>query len=590
MAKVKRYLVITIVIIFVIFSCFNTFENLENMLRDRIYEKQKPVDTRIVMIGIDEESLQELGQWPWPRTYHSEVLKKLQAGGAGSVGIDIIFSENARSKEEDFALNEAIKEAGNVVLPVYGLFPSWSKAGGIEALKLDKPQEAYTDAVYGHINFLPDKDGVVRKGLLFFTYNGERIDSFSWQIYKTYLESLGVEEDIHIPLDEWNRFNLDFSGKPGDMEYISYHRVYKGEIPVEYFKDKIVLIGTYAEGLNDFYLTPLDTQTPMYGVEVHANIIQALLWQRFKEDISDLNKVLIMVFMGLVGATIFRQGRPGRSAVFFFLLVLCYVQGAIYIYQQGYILPLIYPVLLLVLLYVVYLGYHYVNELTEKKRITNIFGRYVSTQVVDEILDKGEEALKLGGDRREISVVFVDIRNFTTLAERMKSEEVVGILNEYMELCARTILKYGGTLDKYIGDAVMAVFNAPLYQQDHTFYAVKTAWEIKKGAEEIRKRVEEKYGTGLQLGIGVHTGEAVVGNIGASFRMEYTAIGDTVNTASRLEGLAQEEQILISEAVYEKIKDRVNTTAIGEKELKGKRDKLSIFLVDGIKGGEGYEA
>jgi adenylate cyclase len=208
----------------------------------------------------------------------------------------------------------------------------------------------------------------------------------------------------------------------------------------------------------------------------------------------------------------------------------------------------------------------------------------VAPQVVSQILKEGEDGLKLGGTRREISVLFVDIRGFTPLSEKMEPEEVVDILNSYLNLTASSIFDNEGTLDKFIGDATMAIFNAPLDLNDHEFKAVKAAWAMKQGAAALRVKLEEKYGRGVSFGIGVNTGYAVVGNIGASFRMDFTAIGDTVNTAARLESNAKPDQILLSSSIYEKVKDRVEATYLGEIKVKGKEQGVSVYQLDNIIG------
>jgi adenylate cyclase len=245
-------------------------------------------------------------------------------------------------------------------------------------------------------------------------------------------------------------------------------------------------------------------------------------------------------------------------------------------------MSLFYPAAALILTYLVMLAYRYLEEQFERRRITGIFGRYVAPQVVDQILKEGEEGLKLGGTRKEISVLFVDIRGFTPLSEKVEPEEVVGILNSYLNLTAKSIFDNEGTLDKFIGDATMAIFNAPLDLADHEFKAVKAAWAMKQGAAALQKELEEKYGKGVSFGIGVNTGYAVVGNIGATFRMDFTAIGDTVNTAARLESNAKPDQILLSSSIYEKVKDRVEATYLGEIKVKGKEQGVPVYQLDAI--------
>jgi adenylate cyclase len=251
-------------------------------------------------------------------------------------------------------------------------------------------------------------------------------------------------------------------------------------------------------------------------------------------------------------------------------------------YNSGFVLNIIYPIISTSVIYLVLLIYRYIDELMERKRVTDVFGRYVAPQVVQEILNTGKENLRLGGNRKEITALFVDIRGFTPLSEKATPEEVVGILNEYLNLCAEAIFKYEGTLDKFIGDATMAIFNAPLDLKDHAFRAVQTAWAMKEGSVKLQGIIQEKFGKNVRFGIGINTGQAVVGNIGAEIRMDYTAIGDTVNTAARLESNAKPGQILMSKTTYDLVKDRVKAEYLGEIKVKGKSDGIPVYQLDGI--------
>ena len=192
----------------------------------------------------------------------------------------------------------------------------------------------------------------------------------------------------------------------------------------------------------------------------------------------------------------------------------------------------------------------------------------------------------LGGENRHVAVLFIDIRGFTTMSESLEPEQVVEILNEYLDLTTKAVFHQQGTVDKFIGDAVMAVFNAPLDLDDYCFRAVSAAWEMKQNADVLTAKFEERFGTQIAFGIGINCGNAVVGNIGCDFRMDYTAIGDTVNTAARLESNAKSGQILISEQVYETVKDRVMVTPIGEIPLKGKSKGVFVYQVDSLMGKE----
>ena len=213
------------------------------------------------------------------------------------------------------------------------------------------------------------------------------------------------------------------------------------------------------------------------------------------------------------------------------------------------------------------------------------FKKYVASQVVDELAKDDNFKTRLGGEKRPVAVLFVDIRGFTPLSESLMPEQVVKILNEYLALTTASILQNNGMLDKFIGDATMAVFNAPLDLDDYVFRAVQTALDMRKGSEKLAQNLQEQFGKTVSFGIGVNCGEAVVGNIGCEFRMDYTAIGDTVNTAARLESRAKPGEILISQAVYDTVKDRILAEEVGPMELKGKSNTVMVYRVLDVKEG-----
>lgn len=583
----RNRIILTLVILslFFLMSYLDLLDNVENNLQDRILQKENPVDTRIVLVGIDDKSLEILGRWQdWSRYYHAQLLNNILSGGPAAVGVDLIFTEAAQDPEEDQALLEAAVQP-EIVLTSFGVFSEESTGGKIHTLEYyESFQYLKEEFTTGHINTIPDSDGVVRKTVLYFDYQGKRITSFAWNIYKQYLKSLGQDApDITtIPLDPLKRMEITYAGRPGSFEQISYYQVLNEEIPPEYFAGKIVLVGPFSVGIDDYYYTPLAHESPMYGVEIHANIIQNLLHNNFKTRVEYPIVFAVLLVFGLGGSFVFNKTSPARGLIVLAFLTPGYILLAKQAYQKGYIMPLIYPLALIAFSYLVALAHRYLEELQERKRITGVFSRYVAPQVVGKILKEGEEGLRLGGTRKEVTVIFVDIRGFTPLSERAAPEEVVEILNEYLTLCANSIFKYEGTLDKFIGDATMALYNAPLDLEDHPFKAVQSAWAMKAGSTELQRKLDERFGYSVQFGIGVNTGYAVIGNIGAKFRMDYTAIGDTVNTAARLESNAKPGQILLSESVYDRVKDRVLVTPLGEIKVKGKTQGLAVYQLDGL--------
>jgi len=309
------HLIILIFIVFSLFSNLNTFESIENKLQDSLLQSKKEIDTRIVIIAIDDYSLGNLGKWPWARSVHGQLLDKVSQGNPAVIGVDIMFSEEDQNLEQDEALQQAMVKAGNVVLPVYATFDRKTRAGemiGKSLVEPIKPLKAVTTT--GHINTFPDSDGIVRKTILHYSYNDEMKKSFAWMIFEKYTKKMGMDTDFEkIPLDQWNRMYIDYTGEPSDFEYLSYDKVLMGEIPPEYFEDKIVLIGPYTVGIDDYYFTPLAHESPMYGVEIHANIIQNLLYGNYKQYVPFVINLAGLLLLSLIGWYAFNKFSPLKS-------------------------------------------------------------------------------------------------------------------------------------------------------------------------------------------------------------------------------------------------------------------------------------
>lgn len=564
-----------------------TLDTMDYFFQDRFMQQESAADTRIAIIAIDDESVTDFGSWPWNRSVHAQLIQTLAEGQPAVIAFDVTFpSPSADDTEADQALVEAVASAGNIVLPVYGTFASSAKQGGLEALEISEPFAELKEAAaaVGHINTIPDRDRVVRSSLYSFTNDGQQVESFSWVIYRMFKERLGETVNaVMLPLDGFGRFHISYTGRPGQYEAIPYSAVLSGDVPADYFKDRIVLIGPYATGFKDDYLTPLQVKSPMYGVEIHANIVQALLEGDLKKELDWKWNAVILLMAAALAYFLFRRLKMMVSFLAVAAVIAVFVIGSSYLYGRGIIISIGYVVPFLIVSCIVVVGFHYVQELLERRRVTEIFGRYVAPEVVNQILKNGEEGLKLGGTRRELTVLFVDIRGFTPLSERAEPEEIVEILNEYLDLAANCIFKHDGTLDKFIGDAAMAIFNAPLLLDDHPMRAVEAAWAMKEGSEALERKLVQRFGFGVKFGLGIHTGPAVFGNIGSKSRMDYTAIGDTVNTAARLESNAKPGQIILSEAVYNVVKDRIKANSLGEIKVKGKEQGITIYELEGLK-------
>jgi len=561
-------------------------------------------DTRIILLGIDEAALAAVGPWNWPRSVMADLVSTISSGRPAAIGLDILFTEASSDPAGDEALANAVRDAGNVVLPVSGLFGKNSPmntAGVLFADSASYPLPALKSAaVLGHINVLPEsQDGVVRRVVPAVSANGRAYDSFAWELYRMAASAWGTDvaetdsgirtfgsayarRSASVLVDRTSSPRIDYIGEPGDYGFISVASVLDGSLRPSYFKDAIVLVGPVASGIpDDYYTTPLNRQGQMKGLEIHVNILQNYLDGRFKMESYWLGLFFILGVFLLILLTGIRLNPVYTAGV-----LLAATAGGLWLarsaYASGWVLTLLYPLLGGTLLYAFLLVLRNVDNYLEKKRVTDVFGKYVAPEVVDRILSMGEEGLKLGGTKRDITVLFVDVRGFTPLSEKTDPETLVQILNEYLDLTATSIFHQHGTLDKFIGDATMAVFNAPLDLPDHKMAAIRAALEMKRGADSLNKRLQERFGLNLHFGIGVNSGPAVVGNIGAKFRMDYTAIGDTVNTSARLESNAKQGEILIGKELYDTLSDRIIAEAAGSLKLKGKEQEMQVYRVTGL--------
>ena len=564
---------------------FNTLQRVENTLYDALYQHTSQADARIVIIGIDEESIAGLGQWPWPRGMMAEVVDKLAQGGAAAVGIDVEYDTPGRDADEDDLLIKSIENAGNVVLPVRGLFRSrttGASGGHMEADELVMPIERLRTAWLAHANGLPENDDVVRRALLNLSYDGVVYRSLAYVLYDMSRERLGLPDIIDdIPIDATGRYYIDYTGRAGWYHPISFLDVYNGNVPPEYFRDKIVLIGMYAHGIaRDWHFTAIDGEQATYGVEIHANMLQQFLKGSFTRDAAPIADFVLFALFTLLAAVLFIRFGP-RIGLAALAVLLAADAGVVFIMiQSGYVLKISYTPVFCVLAYFAVLIWHYTQIRINEARVRGTFSRYMAPPVIKKILDEGEDGLKLGGQSRYVTLLFVDIRGFTSISEAAPPGEVVQILNEFLDLVASCIHRHGGTLDKFIGDAAMAIWNAPYDTKDYTLAAVNAAIDMQREAAPLEKKLFDKYGRSVRFGIGINTGEAIIGNIGASFRMDYTAIGDTVNTAARLESNANPGQILISRAVVDMLGDSgIELNNLGMLKVKGKNEEVEVFEV-----------
>lgn len=580
-----------------VFIYFGTAGFWDMGISDWLNQRESVTNKKIYIIGIDDKTLEQYGPVnTWSREIPAKLVSVLNSTDdmrPAVIGFDVIYSEEA-DREADDKFADVCGEAGNVVAAMSFSFKEQPEKGAdgrivYNPYHVDHVIEPYdslkNEVICGFANTFVDTDGYVRQAMAYLDHEGVREYSLSSQVYKIYQESRGEEAVFPAVYGRNNRFYFTYSGRAGGYSVVSMADVLDGTVNPAIFQDAVVLVGAYAVGMQDSYMPAIAHNSQMYGVEIHANIIEALLEGKTQLPISPLFYALAAALLCGIFYVCSEKMRMLYSTIILIGLTVLDVVFARGMYVKGRIAPTILLPVCLLVIYLVQMVRRYLTEIMRRRRVINVFKQYVAPQVVDKISKDKDFELVIGGENRHIAVLFVDIRGFTTMSESLKPEEVVEILNEYLGLTTQAIFDHGGTLDKFVGDATMAVFNAPFDLDDYIYRAVATAWAMQAGADRIAEKFQKRYGKSVSFGIGVNCGNAVVGNIGCDFRMDYTAIGDTVNTAARLESNARPGQILISKDVYEAVKDRVDVTPIGEIPLKGKSNGVFVYQVDNVRNG-----
>jgi adenylate cyclase len=530
----------------------------------------------VIVITIDEDSFAELNlPWPWPRALHAKLIDIVGRGKPAAIALDILFLEpSARGPADDQALARAIARSGKVVLAA-GLSEVRESGWIKEKQDLNPPMPLLRDgaAAWGPVNIITDRDAFVRRSRLTLDFQGREWAGFDLQTYRL-AEAAGIPV---APLPSNPEFLINYAGPPGAFSRVAYSRVISGEVPPEVFEGQIVLVGATTQILHDVFPTPFAPLRTMPGVVIHANILDTLLAGIPIRQAPIWADAALAMAAGGAAAWAATALRPLAA----FLLVagasLCYLAGTHAAFRWGRLWVDILPVPLALLVpYVGVVAKNFAQEQLEKRRLSRFFSPNVVKEIVRQKTDAG-----LSASRRRMTVLFSDIRGFTSMSEKMEPEEVVTFLREYLTEMTEAVFRHGGTVDKYIGDAIMALYNVPFEAADHPAQAVRTALEFQQRLEPLAERFAAKYGGTLRCGVGINTGDAVVGTIGSRQRLEYTAIGDTINLGSRLESITKDFNVpvIISEATWLEVKDLFETRYLGEVTVKGKEIPVKIYTV-----------
>jgi len=570
----------------------------------------------IVIFLVDQNSLDVYASshglsWPWPREMHAYVVEYCRLAQANSLFFDFIFSEGSFYGPEDDALfADSMKKAGNVFLPFFltkggdGSDPAvgrslrrfalegntWDQDLALPMRSVNLPVPSYltSAAGAGNVNFSPDEDGIFRRIPLFFSLGDWLLPSLPLAVVKRTDKSFSLPRRA---LDPSGQMVIRYHGPTGTYQSYSiasiinsYAQIQEGkdpQIPPETFRDKIILVGGSAPGLLDLRSTPLSAVSP--GVEIQAAVMDNLLHKDYFRNSPLLVLWAWTAFLSVLVALGTSLLTKIWQFVLFFMVCLALPLGAgVLAYVSGYWLEIIGPVFAVGLGFVAAALLNYNIEGKQKRFIKGMFQHYLNPHVIERVI-RNPELLKLGGEKREISSVFTDVAGFTSISEDLSPEELVNLLNEYLSEMTAVILESGGTLDKYEGDAIIAFWNAPLDQPNHALRACRAALACQERLERMRAGIKETYGHELYMRIGVNSGDAVVGNMGSQTRFDYTAMGDTINLAARLEGANKQygTSILIGENTYLQVKDSIAAREVDRVRVVGKTKPVCIYEIFG---------
>ncbi len=609
-------------IICLILYLIPALSNLELKTIDWRFQFRGPLkieQSPIVIVAIDDQSYESMpDRWPFPRYYYANVIENLTAVGAKVIGLDIILDKPDSLREEsEERLVEAIDSSKRVVL-----------AGKVEDTGqyrsypiLVKPISKFMrpDAKWGITAIQSDPDGMHRQYFVVQNYEDDLLPSFGLQILRRYLdipdsESIQIEENkirignLVIPLSLEGLMRINFTGPAGTFPKYTFDSVIDderfdlGDFDLDYFstslsmtdifQDKIVLIGSTVSELHDNFPTPFFEfkdregkyrKAEMPGVEIHANAIWTILNKLYFTDVSPLLSLLFLVILIIIVYMLVLRLSTKWSVVMIIVVLIGYNLLQFFLFSQSrLIMEMVIPTLGMAISFVAATIHQYVITQHEKRLILGAFERYVPQKVVKELITHPEK-LKLGGEERFLTVLFMDLANFTTVTEDLKPTELVSVINAYLTEMTEIVFKYDGIIDKYEGDALMAEFGAPVFYEDHATKACYAALEMMRRLRSINFSHYAKNVTRLDGRIGINSGTMIVGNMGSKNVFDYTVMGDSVNLASRLEGANKnyKTQIMISEDTYKLVKEAIISRPLDKLRVKGRQKPVIVFEVIG---------
>jgi adenylate cyclase len=538
--------------------------------------------------------------------------------------LEKIIASEKEDADRDGRFARSIKKSGNVVLG-YFFYMSREELKHKKKEDVDKHGESIADTGYklvfytsrkakqspldeayavesslkilgrsaraqGYLNYIPDEDGAVRRIPMVIKYQGKPFPSFPLVIAREFLHlknlplriaDFGVAEiklgDTVIPTDERGHFLIDYYGASGSFPHYSVSDILQKRISPDRLKGKIVLIGSTS--IEDLKTTPFDRAMP--GIEIHATIVDNLLNRRFiiRPEWIRTFDIAVLLALGILLSLLISRLKTVHGILLILILIPSYffADRSLFV-TKGWWLSTVYPVATIVAVYASVTIYRYLTEEREKRFIKGAFGQYLSPVVIDRLIEN-PDMLKLGGERRILTALFSDVAGFSTISEKLKPEELVGLLNDYLTEMTDIVLRHGGTIDKYEGDALIAFFGAPVSMEDHALKACLSAVEMQKRLSVLKERWKKEGRPELFTRIGLNTGPMVVGNMGSKTRMDYTVMGDAVNLASRLEGINKQygTSVIMSRETFLSCNGRVEARELDHIRVVGKSEPVVIY-------------
>ncbi len=512
---------------------------------------------QIVIVTIDEASLEQIGSWPWPRSMHAQLLTKLRQAGAKTIGVDLVFDFPSQP-EEDKKLARAVTQTENLYFP--SVLKAYRQGETINIQEIKYPLSKFRQAgsKTGYINLFPDRDGKIRRINLLSEAKELRPLAFKLAANFSQRKRKFSQRELLI----------NFHRQVDYFPQVSYQQIINGNYKQGLFTNKLVLVGPADNTLGDYFMTPLGDYRP--GVRIQAEIIDNYLENSFISPAATFQVVLAILLFSLLTAGLYFYLTPLRG-VFLSLVVGSSLVGGstgLLVYCHFYF-PVAALELVLILNLISSNLISYLQSEQQRTHLKTVFSRYLAPQVMEEVISLPEQKY-LSGQRRAITVLFVDLSGFTSFAEHKTAEEIVTLLNKYFSMITEQTFAQQGTLNKFLGDGAMIFFGAPTSQPDHALRAVKLAVNIQQAVADNSELL-------LPVSIGINTGEAVVGNIGSFQRTDYTAIGDVVNTAARIEAEAKAKEILLGAATYKLLPESYSCRLQEDFNLPGKKKTVNLY-------------